>query len=277
MTALTADRVPASVPDTHIGLSFPRIVRSEWLKLKTLRSTWISLVLAIIVMVLAAGLIGHHMYGRLNHPGFFGGDPGEDDPIGNPLHGFGVTQLIIGVLGVLAVSGEYATGMIRATFSAVPKRLPVLAAKLTVMAIVGFVTMLIAVLASFFVAQAFLGRFSVSLTAPHAVQVIVALAGFLTLVGLLGLALGFIVRSTAGGIAGLVGILLVAPGIFAVINTSWSNTASHYLPINAGQSMFANPTYGQGDLSPTVGTIVVFAWVAAAIAGAVAVVSRRDA
>lgn len=275
MSAVTADRAP--VHDTRIGLSFPRVVRSEWLKLKTLRSTWIALVLAIVVMVLAAGLIGHHMYGRLNDPRFFGGDRGERDPIANPLHGFGVSQLIIGVLGVLVVTGEYATGMIRATFGAVPKRLPVLAAKLAVMAMVGFVTMLVAVLASFFTAQAFLGRYSVSLTAPHAFQVILALAGYLTLVGLLGLALGFIVRSTAGGIAGLVGILLVAPGILAALDTSWSRTASKYLPINAGQSMFANPTYGQGDLSPAVGTVVMLAWVIAAVGAAVVVVSRRDA
>lgn len=276
MTASVATRPPATA---DIGLTFPRIMRSEWLKLKTLRSTWIALGLAIAVLTLAAGLIAHHLHGELAHPRFFDlRELADRDPIGTPLRGFGVTQLIIGVLGVLAVTGEYATGMIRATFGAVPKRLPVLAAKLLVFAVVGFVTMLVATLVAFFTAQAFLGRFSVSLGTGPAFRVVVALSGYLTFVGVLGLALGFVVRSTAGGVAALVGLLLVMPGILAAINTSWSNSAFKYLPLIAGQSMFAtSKSIGGGDFTPWQGTGIVFAWVVAAIVAAVVVVQKRDA
>ena len=258
------------------GLSFPRVLRSEWLKLQTLRSTWITLAAAVGVLVLAAGLIANHMHGQLVHPGPVE-DPDVRNALGTPLRGFGVTQLIVGVLGVLAITGEYATGMIRATLTAVPKRLPVLWAKVLVFAALAFGTMLVATFVAFFTAQAVLGSYGIGLGAPHAVRVVVALAGFLTLVGLLGLGLGFVVRSTAGGIAALVGILLVAPGILAALNTSWANSAAHYLPLNAGQAMFSNTPAIGGDLTPGGGTLVMILWVLAAVIAAATLVTKRDA
>lgn len=258
------------------GLSFPRVLRSEWLKLQTLRSTWITLTLAVVVLVLAAGLIANHMHGQLLHPGPFQ-DPDVRNVVGTPLHGFGVTQLVVGVLGVLAITGEYATGMIRATFTAVPKRLLVLWAKLLVFAGLAFAAMLVATFSAFLTAQAVLGSYGTSLGAPHALRVVIALAGFLTLVGLLGLGLGFVVRSTAGGIAALVGILLVAPGILAALNTSWSNSALHYLPLSAGQAMFSNLPATGGELTPGGGTVVMFIWVIASVIAAAVLVTRRDA
>jgi ABC-type transport system involved in multi-copper enzyme maturation permease subunit len=258
------------------GLSFPRIVRSEWLKLRTLRSTWITLGVAVVVLVLAAGLIANHLHGRLVHPRFFE-DARDRDVLTTPLRGFGVTQLVVGVLGVLAITGEYATGMIRATLTAVPRRLPVLWAKLIVFAVLAFAAMLVATFAAFFTAQAILGSYGVGLGAPHAVRVVVALAGFLALVGVLGLGLGFIVRSTAGGIAALVGILLVAPGILSAFSTSWATTASHYLPLNAGQAMFSDTHPTGGELTPGGGTAVMAAWVVASVVGAAVLLTRRDA
>ncbi len=257
-------------------LTFPRLVRAEWLKLKTLRSTWITLTAAIVVLVLAAGLIANHLHSNLVNPGAFN-DPGDRDVLTTPLRGFGVTQLIMGVLGVLSITGEYATGMIRATFVAVPKRLPVLWAKIVVFATLGFSAMLIAAFAAFFTSQQFLGSYGISLGSPHATRVVIALAGYLTLVGLLGLGLGFMVRSTSGGIAFLVGVLLVAPGILAALGTSWATSALHYLPLSAGQAMFSDTLPIGGELTPGGGLAVVVLWVAAAIFGAMVVVTRRDA
>lgn len=257
-------------------LTFPRLLRAEWLKLKTLRSTWLTLIGAMIVLVLAAGLIANHLHGNLIHPGRFE-DPGDRDVLTTPLRGFGVTQLIIGVLGVLSITGEYATGMIRATFTAVPKRLPVIAAKIVVFATLGFAAMLIAAFASFFTSQAILKNYGVGLDAPHALRVVIALAGYLTLVGLFGLGLGFVVRSTAGGIASLVGLLLVAPGILAALSTSWATTASHYLPLNAGQAMFSDTPATGGELTPAGGLTVMALWVIASFLGATIVVTKRDA
>lgn len=278
---LVATGTPSVPPASHGGvsssrLSFPRLVRAEWLKLKTLRSTWITLTAAVLVLVLAAGLIANHLHGNLVHPGGFN-DPGDRDVLTTPLRGFGVTQLIMGVLGVLSITGEYATGMIRATFIAVPKRLPVLWAKLLVFAVLGFSAMLVAAFAAFFTSQQILGSYGIGLAAPHAPRVVVALAGYLTLVGLLGMGLGFIVRSTSGGIAFLVGVLLVAPGILAALGTSWATTASHYLPLSAGQAMFSDTPAIGGELTPGGGLTVMVLWVAASVLGAIVVVTRRDA
>lgn len=265
---------PATVDGS--GLTFPRIARAEWVKLRTLRSTWITLLAAIAVLILGAALIANHLHGNLASP-----DPGKHlqaddrDVLTTPFRAFGITQLIIGVLGVLAVSGEYATGMIRATFSAVPKRLAVLAAKLVIFGALAFVAMLVATVAAFFVAQGVLGSYGVGLGSANALRVVAALAGYLALVGVIGLGVGFIVRSTAGGVASLVGILLVAPGILEALGSSWSSTTAHYLPLEAGQAMFSN-TPGQ-TLSPLGGTLVVLTWAAAAAIGAAITVSTRDA
>jgi ABC-2 type transport system permease protein len=265
-------------PTTGSGLSFPKVVRSEWLKLRTLRSTWITLGGAVVVLVLAAGLIANHMHGNFVHPDHFGGgDPEDRDVITTPFRGFGLTQLVVGVLGVLAVTGEYATGTISATFMAVPRRLPVLWAKLLVFAGVVFTAMLIATFAAFFTAQAVLGSYGVGLGTGHSVRVVFGLAGYLTLVGLLGLGLGFLVRSTAGAIAALVGILLVAPGILAALGTSWATTASHYVPLSAGQAMFNDVPAIGGNLTPAGGLLTMVLWVLAGVLGSVFVLKTRDA
>ena len=114
-------------------------------------------------------------------------------------HSVQLAQLAIGVLGVLVISAEYSTGMIRASFTAVPKRLPVLWAKLGVFAAVTFALMLPAVLVAFFAGEAILARhhIEVGFTAPHVVRVLVGAALYLTVVGLFGLGLGAIVRNTA--------------------------------------------------------------------------------
>lgn len=257
------------------GVTFPRLVKSEWLKLKTLRSTWLTLGAAVFVLILASALIANHLHGDLVHPRPFD-DPNDRDVLTTPLRGFGITQLFIGVLGVLSVTGEYATGMIRATLTAVPKRLPVLFAKLVVFALLGLIAMLIAAFGAFFTSQAVLGSYGMALGHGPSVRVVSALAGYLALVGLLGVGLGFIVRSTAGGVASLVGIILVAPGILAALGTSWATSASHYLPLNAGLAMFSDVAPQGGELSPGLGLVVMLAWVAASVLAAAVVLVKRD-
>ena len=258
------------------AVTFPRILRSEWLKLQTLRSTWFTLLAAVLVLVIASGIIANHVHDNLAHGAVFR-DPEDRDVLTLPFRGFGLSQLVMGVLGVLAITGEYATGTIRASFTAVPRRLPVLWAKVVVFALLGFTTMLAAAFGAFFLGQHLLGSYGVGLGAPHATRVVFALAGYLTLVGLLGLGLGGIVRATAGGIASLVGLLLVAPGILAALGTSWATSVSHYLPLNAGLAMFSDRPAIGGELSPTGGLLTMLAWVVASIVGAAVVISRRDA
>jgi ABC-type transport system involved in multi-copper enzyme maturation permease subunit len=116
-------------------------------------------------------------------------------------------QLAIGVLGVLVINAEYSTGMIRATLSAVPKRLPVLWGKAVVFGAVAFAVSLPAVFIVFFIGQAILSgqHINIGITHPGVIRALFGAALYLTVMGLLGLGLGAIVRSTAGGIAALGG------------------------------------------------------------------------
>lgn len=139
-----------------------------------------------------------------------------------------------------------------------------------------FVLMLVAAFAAFLGGQQFLGSHGTSLSATHAVSSIVGAAVYLTLVGVFAVALGFLVRSTAGGIATLFGLLLVLPGIGQVLPRSWQLHTLPYLPSNAGASIFSIHT-DPGSLSAGAGLLVLCLWVAAALSGAAVLVMRRDA
>jgi hypothetical protein len=199
------------------------------------------------------------------------------EPIGRSVAGVNLAQLPIGVLGVLLISGEYATGMIRATFGAVPTRLPVIWAKAALFAAVTFVLMLVSAFLAFLGGQHFLATHGTTLSAPHAVRAVLGVAVYLTLIGVFAVALGFIVRNTAGGIATLFGLLLILPGIGQLLPASWQQHTLPYLPSNAGASMFTVTPEDPSALSPGLGLFVLCIWVAAALAAAALLVRRRDA
>ena len=247
---------------------------SEWVKLSTLRSTWLTLASAVLGTVavgsLASWAINAHWASL--HPG----ERATFSPITQSLTGVYLAQLAIGVLGVLVISGEYATGMIRATFAAVPRRLPVLLAKLVVFAVLTFVATALAAFAAFFLGQALLGAHATTITAPHALRAVFGVALYLTVVGALALGLGFVVRSTAGGIAAVFGILLVLPAIAHVLPASWQSNLLPYLPSNAGGALFTmHPD--PDTLAPWTGFAVMCAWAAGALAAAALLIRHRDA
>jgi len=241
-----------------------RVLTSEWIKLRSLRSTGFTLLAAVAAMTGIGWIISSATAARWSRmpPGRLA----EFNPIDTSLAGFHLAQLAVGVLGVLLVTGEYATGMIRATFGAVPRRLPVLWAKTALYAVVTFVLMLLAALAAFYGGQSFLGEHGTTLSAD----------GYLTLIGMFAVALGFIIRSTAGGIATLFGLLLVAPGLGELLPSDWQPHILPYLPSNAGEAMFAaHPD--AAALSPGAGLAVLVTWVVAALASAAVLLNRRDA
>jgi ABC-2 type transport system permease protein len=251
-----------------------RVLRSEWIKLSTLRSTWITLAAAlfgtIAVGALASWAIDAH-WARMSP-----GDRAGFSPVSQSLTGVYLAQLAIGVLGVLVISGEYATGMIRATLSAVPRRLPVLWAKLLVFAALTFVVTLIGAVVSFFLGQALLHSHGTTIGAPGALRAVVGVALYLTVVGVIALGIGFALRSTAGGIASVFGLLLVLPAIGHVLPTSWQTDVLPYLPSEAGGALYSlHP--GAGTLSPWVGFAVMCAWAAAAVVAGAVALQRRDA
>jgi hypothetical protein len=263
---------PSAVQVSPVSQS--RVLNSEWIKMRSLRSTGYTLLAAVVAMIALGWIVGwatNSHWSRL--------DPAERaifSPIDNSLAGYHLAQLAVGVLGVLLISGEYATGMVRATFAAVPTRLPVLWAKAALYAAVTFALMLAAALLAFVGGQHFLASHGTTLSAPHAVQSIVGVAGYLTLIAVFAVALGFWIRSTAGGIATLFGLLLVLPGIGQVLPASWQQHTLPYLPSNAGASIFSINT-DPGMLGAGSGLLVLTLWVVAALAVAAVMLKRRDA
>jgi ABC-type transport system involved in multi-copper enzyme maturation permease subunit len=254
-----------------------RVIRSEWTKLWTLRSTRWSLLAAFISMAGLGPLIAAAQMGRWDRL-----DVHERltyDSINTGVGGYHLAQLAIGVLGVLVISGEYTTGMIRSSLMAVPRRLPVLWAKVIVFAVVTFVLMLVAALVSFFGVQ--------SIVTPHHVQhalgdggalrTVLGAALFLTVLGALCVGIGGMLRNTAGGIATFVGLLFVLPGISAILPSSINDAVSPYLPLNAGTTVASHTFDNPHHLSTWGGFALFCGYTVVALIGAAVVMLRRDA
>lgn len=253
--------------DQHV--SFPRVVRSEWIKFWTLRSSWVTLLAAVIGVIVIGQLIGY------NTGKSFSGLAPEDSAPSGVMQGYFLGQLLIGILGVLFVAGEYSTGMIRSTLAAVPTRLPVLGAKALVFFLVSLVAMVPTCVVAYLGAMALRGHFGHGVALSGNLRVVLGTALYLALVGLLGGAFGWIVRSIPGGITSLVAMLLVVPVLLEVIPGTWTQSFAKYLPSNAGSS-FVSSIQPPGTLAPWTGLAVMVAWVAAALVIAMVLLKRRD-
>ncbi|TAM84448.1 MAG: ABC transporter permease [Jatrophihabitans sp.] len=263
-------------PATRYHLSAPGILRSEWIKLRSLRSTWISLVVAA-VLAIGLGVLFSALRGNdFSHHGVI---PGPFfDPVAVSLRGVYLAQVAVGVLGVLLITGEYSTGMIRASLTAVPRRAPVLLAKTAVYAVASYVVAVVATFFAFLGGQAALGAygFGVSLSSPGALRAVFGGALYLMVVGLLGLGLGFALRNTGGAIATLFGLLLILPALAQALPSSWQDHIDKYLPMTAGtQIMVTKPD--AGSLSPWTGLLVFACYALAALVAGAIVLRRRDA
>ena len=229
---------PTGRVDGHVTL--PRVVASEWLKLRSLRSTPLVILAAMAAMVVFGAIIGHNT----RHPA--GLDP-EDVAASGPLQGYYLGQLLIGALGVLVVSGEYSSGMIRATFSAVPRRLPVLVAKVLVFTVVVAIAMVLASVVGSLVAQAFLSGYrpTYSLSDPDVLRVVVGTGVYLTLIGLLGGAIGWIVRSTPGALVALFAVILVLPVLLLLFPRRLGPARERLATHRRGSSLLDEPAHAQ--------------------------------
>jgi ABC-2 type transport system permease protein len=269
MTA-SADHHPAS------RVTLGRVVRSEWTKLRTLRSTWITLGAAALLTVGLSGAFGYGYNGAIQ--------AGEVQP--TTAEGLDVAflaldlyALVIGVFGVLQMSGEYGSGMIRASLAAVPRRLPLLWAKALVLVAVTGVLSLAVCSASFLVSQSFVGSDGAALSDPGVARAILGAAAYPVAMGLLGLGLGGILRHTATAITVFVAALLIVPGLLpAALSEKLEDAIVPYLPVLAGQAMYALEPGGPFKLlSPGAGAAVLAAYVTATLAGGAALLRQRDA
>jgi len=253
-----------------------RVILSEWTKLHSLRSTRWSLLAAVVLTIglpaIFAAVTSSHWGSMSPH------ERADRHPLDIAQAGVNLSQLAIGVLGVLVITGEYATGMIRASFTAVPKRLPVLWAKIIVFAAVSFALMLPSVLIAFWVSQTILDRhhlLQISLSAPGVTRSVIGGAAYLMLFGIFCMAMGAIVRNTAGGIASFVALFFVIPPLLNVFPTSWQNAINPWIPNSAFRSIF-QLTHGSHSLSPAGGLAVSLGYIAFAVAVAAVLLVRRD-
>ena len=259
------------------GVTQRRVLRSEWTKLWTLRSTRWSLLAGFVAMAGLGILVAAAQMGRWSHL-----DARERlrfDSLNTAVGGYHLAQLAIGVLGVLVITGEYTTGMIRSSFMAVPRRLPVLWAKIGVFAAVTFVLMLAASFISFFGVQAIVAQHHQqhTLSDPGALRVVVGTALFLTVLGVMTTGIGALVRNTAGAIALFVGLLFVLPGITAILPSSIADSVSPYLPLDAGTAIATSTFDNSHHLSPWAGFALFCAYAALAVAAGAVSMVRRDA
>jgi ABC-2 type transport system permease protein len=282
MTVSTSTRIsssgPARAPRPVYRVTGRHVLRSEWAKLWSLRSTWITLGLGLLFLV-AFGVIAAIRYkssivaGQQMDPDF-----ASSTALSVSLFGIPIAQLALGVLGVLVTAGEYSTGMIRSTLAAVPRRLPMLWSKSAVFGVVALAVGIVGAFITFLVASSIVSGTPAAVTISDAgvVRSLLGAGLYLGLVGVIGTALGALLRSVAGGISVLVAALMLIPGLISLLPSSWQNTVKPYLPSDAGQSMFALH-HTANTLTPTAGLLVFLGWTVLALAGAAWRLVRTDA
>lgn len=249
-----------------------RVIRSEWIKFRTLRSTLAVLGTAAFGLVAIALIIAYNT----RH---LSADLQPDDHVqSSTMQGYYLGQLLIGALGVLFVSGEYSTGMIRSTLVGVPRRVPVLWAKLVVFVTVTAVTMVGSCVIAFLAAQALISHYrpGYSLTDPGVLRVVLGTGVYLTLIGIIGAALAWIVRSTPGALVAYIAVILVLPVLFGTVLGTWGKDIAKFMPSQAGAS-FVSTLREPDSLSPWTGLSVLALWVALGVTISALELRRRDA
>jgi ABC-2 type transport system permease protein len=249
------------------------VLRSEFIKFRTVRSTVWTLGATFVVLVGLALLLASTAGSPTVSPG-----TSDADIATTPLvAGTGFGQLILAVLGALTITGEYSTGMIRSTFSAVPTRTPALVAKAVVVIVASFVVTAVAtVVAVAIVTPFFSGKpWALDLGNPDILRVVVGVPLYLAATALLALAFGILIRSSAGSIFAVIGLVLVVGPILANIPVHWLNDIANYLPSQAGQNLLTiDPTQGP---APWLGFVVMAAWGVVLFAIGTILAKLRDA
>lgn len=295
MTSTTAV-TPHTPEHRKSNLSFPHVVRSEWIKLRTLRSTLWCFAL-IILLTVGFGFLLAATINTSDGPAL-DADAQNSFAVSVATLGVNFTQLVAAVLGVLIISGEYTTGMIRSTFAAVPKRLPAFFAKVLVLAVSTFVVGLFSIVVTALVTIPLLASKGIegNLLDIHVMRALLGGAVYLTLIAVLAFGFGAALRSSAGGIATVLGLILVIPPVLSIVSAltkaTWIHNVSVFLPSAAGGRMYAlgdavtirggppgatAPASDLLTLDATQGLLVLAGWVVVLLVTATILVKRRDA
>ena len=265
MTTLTA--APARARDT---------LASEWIKLRSVRSTYLTLAFAAAAAVAVGYLVTHS---DVTHWATMSAKAKATfDPVSDSFSGLGLAQLAFGALGVLMITSEYASGLIRTTFAAVPRRRAVLAAKAVVVGAVTLVIGEVIAFATFFAGQWALSahHLNVTLAHPGALRGVLGAGFYLAVTAWVGLGLGALIRHTAGAITAMAGVVVLLPQIIHALPAPWNVQAGKYTLNLAAQQMIAqHPVPGYFGAGPS--ALIVAAYAAAALTAAILLINRRDA
>lgn len=250
------------------------LLGSEWIKLRSVRSTYLTMAAAAAVSI-GVGAISSALVS-----GYATASPqmrAQFDPFARTLSGLVFAQLAFGVLGALAISSEYGTGMIRTSLAAVPHRRSVLAAKAAVLAIAATPLALVISFASFLLGQALLHSNGVSATlaTPGALTAVLGTAGYLVAITLLGLGLGALIRHSAGAITAVIGIVLLLPLALGDFPSPWNVRLERLMPYLS--PIIARHVPAPGDFTPGIALLVAAVWTAGAVAAGLFLITRRDA
>jgi ABC-type transport system involved in multi-copper enzyme maturation permease subunit len=274
-TTRPAATAAAGLPRSAGRVTFAGALRSEFTKIRSVRSTYWTL-LAMFVVVVGFGALaswGAGSHGQ--HGPYF-------DPTRQSLAGLYIGQLIIGVLGVLVISSEYSTGMIRSTLTTNPHRGVMIAAKGVVFTVVALVTSLVTSFTAFFLGQALMSSDHISTTigSPEVLRAVVGGALFLTACGVLAFGLGLLIRHSAGGIGAMVGLLFVVTILVNFLPQSWQNHVDKWVPALAGGQLWMAGPQAPGNtpmFGPWPSFAILCGYAAVTVAAAVILFRRRDA
>jgi ABC-2 type transport system permease protein len=256
------------------------LLQAEWTKIRSVRSTVWSMLAFVVVAIGFSALISSVISHNWNSPG---NQPNHERLLTDPTSvlfgaGLGLGQLAICVLGVIVISSEYSTGAIRASLLAVPHRLPMLAAKAVVWTVLDFIISAITVFVTFYLTTAILrSHVSISLSGPGVTRAVIGAILYLTVLGLFALAIGGLIRHTAGAIAIVIALVIVVPPLVGLIPGTIANHIHGYLPTVAGV-LITQTSQQPGDaLSGWQGFGVFCAWTVVLLAACGWLLVRRDA
>jgi ABC-2 type transport system permease protein len=269
---------PAVLPAPADRAGFAGTLRSEFIKIRSTRSTYWTLLALVVITIVIGALASFAAAHNVDDSGpYF-------DPTNRSLDGLYFSQLVIAALGALTITSEYSTGMIRTSLTAMPRRGVVFAAKAVVFGLVAFVTGLVTSFAAFFLGQALMsGRhINATLGQPNVLRAVIGAALYLTVCGLLAFGLGMILRHTAGAITAAIALLFVLPLLVILLPQSWQNDVNKWVPTYAGGEIFAskpNPTDPAIShlFSAWTGFGVFAMYAAVALIGGMAAFRLRDA
>jgi ABC-2 type transport system permease protein len=270
---------PAVLPSPSGRAGLGGTLRSEFTKIRSVRSTyWTLLALLVVSVGISAAVTGGT---AANWSHMAPSDRATFDPTQASVAGlFYLGQLVIVVLGAMTLTAEYSTGMIRTSLTAMPRRLVVYIAKAVVFACVALVVTFVAAFIAFFLGQALLASThdTATLSQPNVLRAVIGSALYVTLCGLFAFAVGAILRHTAGAITTVIGLLFVIPILAHLLPQSWYQDLERWLPDAAGRALSVTVGPQPAHLFSPWGQFAVFAVYTVVLLAVGAVLFRnRDA